>query len=74
MTTVSAKIPEKLKEKTKLYNIKISRVVRRAIEDEVRKIEDETLSKDLVQIGKMLKNTLSSKEIVKAVRSSRNER
>ncbi|HJT09687.1 MAG TPA: hypothetical protein VJ771_02780 [Candidatus Nitrosotalea sp.] len=73
-TVVSAKIPEELKKKVAMHHIKISRVVRKAIEEEVRKIEEESLSKSLDKIGSILRKNVSSNEIVKAVRSSRNER
>lgn len=73
-TVVSAKISDELRKKARMYNIKISKVVRKAIENEIRKIEEESLSKDLDKIGRILRKNVSSNEIVKAVRSSRNER
>lgn len=71
---ISAKIPDELRKKARTHHIKISRVVRKAIEEEVRKIEEEKLSKDLDKIGKALRKNLTDGEIVKAVRSTRNER
>lgn len=73
-TVVSAKIPDELRKKARIHHIKVSQIVRKAIEDEVRKIEDETLSKDLDKIGRILRKNVSSNEIVKTVRSTRNER
>lgn len=73
-TVVSAKIPDELRKKARIHHIKISTVVRKALEEEVRKIEEQNLSKDLDKIGSMLRKNVSSKEIVRAVRSSRNER
>lgn len=73
-TVVSAKIPDELRKKTRMYHIKISRVVREALEDEVRKLEEKNLSQDLDKLGRILRKNVSSNEIVKAVRSSRDER
>jgi len=73
-TVVSAKIPDELRKKARMHHIKISKVVREALEDEVRKIEEQNLSQDLDKIGRILRKNVSSNEIVKAVRSSRNER
>ncbi len=73
-TVVSAKISDELRKKARMHHLKISEVVRKAIENEIRKIEEESLSKDLDKIGRVLRKNVSSNEIVKAVRSSRNER
>lgn len=73
-TTISAKIPDELREKARLHHIKISQVVRRAIESEVKKIESKNLSHDLDGMGRMLRKNVSCNEISSAVRSSRNER
>ncbi len=73
-TVVSAKIPDELREKTKLHHIKISKVIRKALEEEVKKIEEDRLSKELDKLSHLLQRKITSKEITKAVRSSRNER
>jgi antitoxin CcdA len=70
---VSAKIPDELRKKTKMYHIKVSKVVREALEDEVRKLEEKNLSKDLDKIGRILRKNVSGNEIVKAIRSSRDD-
>ncbi|MDE1766179.1 MAG: hypothetical protein KGI27_07900 [Thaumarchaeota archaeon] len=71
---VSSKIPEELRKKARTHNLKISKIVRKAIEDEVRRIEEESLSKNLDRIGRVLRKNVSSNDIVKAVRSSRDEK
>ncbi len=73
-TTISAKIPDELRKKARMHHIKISQVVRKAIESEVKKIEEKSLSRDLDKIGPILRKNVSSGEISKAVRSSRDER
>ena len=73
-TVISAKIPDELREKARLYHIKVSKVLRKALEDEVRKIEEKNLSKGLDKVGRILRNNVNQNEILRAVRSSRNER
>ncbi|GEM_PF-389269 len=73
-TVISAKIPDELKKKAKLHHVNLSKIVRKAIEDEVRKLEEEKLSGDLERVGRVLRKSVSSGDIVKAVRASRNER
>lgn len=71
--TVSTKIPQELKEKMKQLKIKPSRLLRKAIEDEIRRREAEKLAEE---IGK-LKSTLdgvSVEEIVKSIREDRDQR
>lgn len=73
-TVISAKISDELRRKTRIHHIKISQVVRRAIEEEVRKIEQEKLSKDLDNLSSILHKNVGNNEIIKAIRSSRDER
>jgi post-segregation antitoxin (ccd killing protein) len=73
-TVISAKVPKNLKQKAKRYGLKIGVLVRKALEEEVRRIEEKELSKNLDEISAMLKGHLTKNDVVKAVRSSRNER
>ncbi len=73
-TVVSAKIPDELRKKAREHHINISQVVRKAIEEEVKRREARNLSEDLGNIGRVLQKNVSKREIVRAVRSSRNER
>jgi len=73
-TVISAKVPKNLKQKAKAYNVKIGKVVRRALEEEVRMIEEERLSKELDRLRSMLRERLTKDDVVKAIRSSRDER
>jgi post-segregation antitoxin (ccd killing protein) len=73
-TVISAKVPKKLKEKAKRYGLKIGEVVRKALEEEVKKIEEEKLSKELKELSSSLKGRITKEDVVKAVRSSRDER
>lgn len=74
MTTISAKIPRSLKRKLEKYRLGISRIVRCALEEEVLKIEQSNLEAKLDDICVRLAGKVSPREVVAAVRSSREER
>ncbi len=72
-TVISAKIPKNLKQKAKRYRVKIGELVRRALEEEVRRREEKMLSENLDQLAS-LRDHLTRDDIVKAVRATRDER
>ncbi len=72
-TVISAKIPKHLKQKAKRYGLKIGELVRRALEEEVRRLEVKTLSENLDQLAS-LRDHLTRNDVVKAVRATRHER
>ena len=71
--TVSAKIRRELYAKLKKYGVPISRVVRRALEEEVRRREEEEVRAALSKAQEIL-SRIPSAEIVEVVRASREER
>lgn len=71
--TVSAKIRKELYRKLKKYGVPISQVIRKALEEEVARREEEEVRHALRSAQKTL-NKIPPKEIVAAVRSSRDER
>lgn len=72
--TVSAKIPKRLKERLVKYRIQVSEVVRSALEEEVTKREEMELRAALRKLSRALKGSVSSRDVVAAVRSTREER
>ncbi len=70
---ISAKIPKKLKKKAAQFGIKISQTVREALEEKVRIIEERELGKNMDELSLALGH-LKKHDIVKAVRTSRDER
>jgi hypothetical protein len=52
--TVSARIDKTLREKLKRYGISVSKVIKRALEEEVRKAEEEEIRRILGRIGRIL--------------------
>ena len=71
--TVSTKIPQELKEKIKQLNIKPSKLLRKAIEDEIRRREAEKLKEDIEKLKPTL-NKVSVEDIVKGIREDRTRR
>ena len=70
---VSAKIPKELKERARKYGINISGLVRSALEAEVARIEEKELRKRLDELSASLRSRLSMKDVVRAVRETRDE-
>ena len=71
--TVSTKIPKQLKEKIKQLNVKPSKLLRKAIEDEIRRREAEKLKEDIEKLKPIL-NKVSVEDIVKGIREDRTRR
>lgn len=71
--TVSTKIPQELKEKIKQLKIKPSKLLRKAIEDEIRRREAEKLKEEIDKLKPTL-DRISVEEIVKSIREDRNSR
>ncbi|MEM2420060.1 MAG: type II toxin-antitoxin system CcdA family antitoxin [Candidatus Bathyarchaeia archaeon] len=72
-TTVSTKIPLELREKMRELKIKPSRLLRKAIEDEVRRQEAERLKEEIEGLKPVL-DKVSLKDVVKGIREERMRR
>lgn len=73
-TVVSAKIPEELKKKADKYGIQIGRLVREALAEKIRTMENQMLSSQLDEISSKIGSKIRKGDVVKVVRSSRDER
>jgi antitoxin CcdA len=71
--TVSTKIPKQLKEKMRRLKIKPSKILRKALEDEVRKKELEELKKEIANLKPTLEK-ISTEDAVKSIREDRENR
>lgn len=71
--TVSTKIPKQLKEKLRQYKIKPSKVLRKALEDEVKKREIEELKEEISKLKPILEK-VSTDGVVKSIREDRDSR
>jgi post-segregation antitoxin (ccd killing protein) len=70
---VTVRVKKSLKEKARKYKINVSQVVREALEDEVKKREDEELLHAVSEM-KVLLQKIPDEEIVKNIRESRDQR
>jgi antitoxin CcdA len=70
---VTVRVKKTLKEKARKYKIDISKTVRAALEDEIKKREEEELRQALSEIKTILQK-IPDEEIVKAIRESRDQR
>jgi antitoxin CcdA len=71
--TVTVRIPKELKEEARRYDISISRVVRRALEEELRRRKLEDAREAAKRVGEFF-SKLSEEEIVKWIKMARRER
>jgi len=73
MITISAKISEDLKRKIDELGISPSEVIRRALEEEVRRRTRELLKERLKEVSSIL-SKVGKEEWVKSIRETREER
>ena len=70
-TIITAKVPKKLRDEAKKYGINISKLIREALEREIRRRKIE----ETMRLQKELKNTferIRQEEIVEIIRETRN--
>jgi len=70
--TVSAKVPEELKKKLHELNVNTSLLVRKALEEEIKRREEEELKALAVKASRLLKK-IPTTEITRAIRAARDE-
>jgi antitoxin CcdA len=70
---VTVRVKKSLKEKARKYKVNVSKTVRAALEEEIRKREEEELSQALSDIKTILQK-IPDEQIVKAIRESRDQR
>ncbi len=71
--TVSTKISKQLKEKMNRLKIKPSKILRKALEDEVKKREIEELKKEIARLNSTLEK-ITMNDVVKSIREDRDSR
>ncbi len=72
-TTISVRIPKELKEKIDKHGIRVSQVVRKALEEEVKRRELEEAAKAAEELGEMF-SKIPEQEIVRLVKEYRRSR
>ncbi len=70
---VTVRVKKSLKEKTRKYKINVSKIVRAALEDEVKKREEAELFRAISEM-KVLLQKIPDEEIVKDIREAREKR
>ena len=73
-TTVSAKIPDDLKQSIEEADINVSDVIRNALEEEVRNRRRDALRSDATALRDAVGDGVETETIVSAVREAREER
>ena len=71
--TVSTKIPKQLKERLQHFKIKPSKILRKALEDEIKKREIEELKEEIRRLKPILEK-ISTDNVVKSIREDRDSR
>ena len=71
--TVTAKIPKQLKEKMQRLRIKPAKILRKALEDEVKKREVQELKEEIAKLAPILEK-ISIDDVVKSIREDRDSR
>jgi len=71
---VTAKVPRELKERARRHGINVSGLVRRALQAEVERVEEQELREQLDKISASLGPKVSKRDIADAVRRTREER
>jgi hypothetical protein len=71
--TVSAKIPKQLKERMQQLKIKPSKILKKALEDEVKKRELQELKEEINRLKPIL-NKIITEDAVKSIREDRDTR
>jgi len=72
-SVITARVPKELKEDLSRYDVEVSRVVRKALEEEIRKKKLEERKRIAKELGEFFAN-ISEDEIIASVRQIRGER
>ena len=70
---ITVRVDKTLKEKIRKYKIRVSKITREALEEEIKKHERQELSNAISEM-KTLLNKIPDDEIVRAIRESRDQR
>ena len=73
--TVSTKVRKELLEKAKEYGINVSEVLRKALEEEVKKKEEDEARKAAKELAEALRESnITIEEVVRSIREDRDNR
>ncbi|OYT51548.1 hypothetical protein B6U66_03790 [Candidatus Bathyarchaeota archaeon ex4484_135] len=72
-TTVSVKVPKELKEELERYGVDINEVIRRALEEELKRMKLQEAAKMIDEASKILLQ-IPEEEIIRSIREDRSAR
>lgn len=71
MSAITVRVPQKVKEKLKKYNVDVSETVRKALNERLEELERKDLEEKLDQIKEHTANKIDTKSLVKLLREER---
>lgn len=71
MSAITVRVPQKVKEKLKKYNVDVSETVRKALNQRLEELERKDLEEKLDQIKEHIANKIDTKSLVKLLREER---
>mgnify|MGYP007013812152 CR=1 FL=1 len=73
-TVVSVRVPLKVKEILERHGVNIAEMVRRVLEDEARRLEEQDITNALDELAMKYREKISPKELAILIRKCRDER
>ena len=73
MASITVRIPDKLKKELEDTGVKISKVTRKALENEVKRIQELRAKEAAKRLSELL-SEIPDEEIIKAIRETRDQR
>ena len=74
MSTITIRVPQKVKEKLKKYNVDISQTVRKALNERLEELEQKDLEEKLEKIKENTGNKIDPQLLAKLIREERETR
>jgi post-segregation antitoxin (ccd killing protein) len=71
MSVITIRVPRKVKEKLKKYNVNVSETVRKALDETLEELEQKDLEKKLEQAKKCLGSKMNPEQLAKLIREDR---
>ncbi len=74
MSVITIRVPRKVKEKLKKYNVNVSETVRKVLEERIEELERKDLEEKLEQVKERLSNKMGTELLAKLIREDRETR
>ena len=73
-TVISVRVPTRLKEELEKRGVNVAEAVRRALQEELERLEWEELAQELEKIREELGDKVTTEQVVRIIREARDER